>query len=539
MAHMLHGDTTTTQTPEPLEPKLISILRDEAYGLERFKSDAIAGLTVAIIALPLSMAIAIASGLPPERGLFTAIVGGFIISALGGSRSQIGGPAGAFIVLVAAITERHGYDGLVLATAMAGTLMIALGLLRLGSLIGFVPFPVTIGFTAGIAVIIFTSQIKDLLGLSLVKEPAAFWPKLQALASAITTIKPTAVVMSAVGVGIILGLRQYRPKWPALLIAVAGGAVVTALLKLDIDTIGTRFGGIPAMLPAPVLPDFSWAKARAVLPDAIAIALLGSIESLLSAVVADSMSSRRHRSNIELVAQGLANIGSVVFGGMPATGTIARTATNIRAGGTSPVSGILHAVYLLLFMIIAAPLAVHVPLAVLAAVLAVTAWNMADRHEVVQLLRPSRPDSAILLTTFLLTVFVDLLVGISAGVGLALLLHVAQSARGLSIGLETRGEVTVYRVNGPLFFATAARVGQALDPRFTTQRTVVLDLSGVTLIDSSGVNALEYAVAKLRGTASRTILCGVPPSIRLALASTDLGNASYAKTLDDALRGSA
>ena len=310
---------------EMFTPKLVTILR-EGYGWPHFRADAIAGLTVAIVALPLSMAIAIGSGLSPDKGLYTAIIGGFQISALGGSRFQIGGPAGAFIVLIATIVERHGYDGLVLATLMAGVMMLGIGFLRLGTYIKYIPFPVTVGFTAGIAVIIFASQVKELLGLDIAKEPAALIPKLEAIAGRIHTLNPASVAVALAAIAIILVLRRYRPKWPGLLIAVGAAALATYVFQLDVAIIGSRFGGIPQTLPAPGLPAFDLAKMRAVLPDAIAIALLGAIESLLSAVVADGMTGRRHRSNCELVAQGTANMAAVSFGGMCVTGTIARTA---------------------------------------------------------------------------------------------------------------------------------------------------------------------------------------------------------------------
>jgi SulP family sulfate permease len=404
------------------KPALISVLK-RGYGLPSLRADAVAGLTVAVVALPLSMALAIASGVPPERGLYTAIIGGFLISLLGGSRYQIGGPAGAFIVLVSATVERHGYDGLVLATALAGLMMLAIGLLRLGSYIRHIPFPVTVGFTAGIAVIIFASQLRDLLGIELAKEPGPLGAKLTALAGAIGTIKPAAVAIALGCVGAIWLIRRYRPSWPSFLIVVIASSVVTALLHLDIATIGSRFGAVPSSLPAPVLPVFGWEKVKAVLPDAIAIALLGSIESLLSAVVADRMSGQKHRPNGELVAQGTANIASVMFGGIPVTGTIARTATNVRAGAQGPVSGILHSVYLLLFMLIAAPLAVYIPLAALAAVLAAVAWNMAERHEFWALLKNNWADALVLLVTFFLTAFEDLVIAIAVGTTLAFLLR--------------------------------------------------------------------------------------------------------------------
>ena len=326
--------------PEPtfaelFTPKLVTILRDGYTGSD-FRADAIAGLTVAIVALPLSMAIAIGSGLSPDKGLFTAIVGGFLISALGGSRFQIGGPAGAFIVLIASIVERQGYDGLVLATLMAGLFMMAAGFLRLGTYIKYIPFPVTVGFTAGIAVIILASQLKELLGLDIGHEPAALFAKLQAIWASLGTPSRRPSHCRRLGIAIIVGLRRVSSQVAGLLIAVAATATIAWILQLDVTTIGSKFGEVPRTLPAPSLPPFDLAKLRAVFPDAVAIALLGAIESLLSAVVADGMSGRKHRSNCELVAQGAANIAAVIFGGMCVTGTIARTATNIRAGARSP-----------------------------------------------------------------------------------------------------------------------------------------------------------------------------------------------------------
>jgi SulP family sulfate permease len=404
------------------KPALISVLK-RGYGPTSLQADAVAGLTVAVVALPLSMALAIASGVPPERGLYTAIIGGFLISLLGGSRYQIGGPAGAFIVLVSATVERHGYDGLVLATALAGLMMLAIGLLRLGSYIRHIPFPVTVGFTAGIAVIIFASQLRDLLGLEIAKEPGPLAAKLAALWSAIGTIKPAAVAIALGCIAVVALIRKFRPAWPSFLIVVILSSIATALLQLDIATIGSRFGAVPNSLPAPALPPFDLQKIYRVLPDAIAIALLGSIESLLSAVVADRMSGQKHRPNGELVAQGVANISSVCFGGIPVTGTIARTATNVRAGARSPVSGMLHSFYLLLFMLIAAPLAVYIPLAALAAVLAVVAWNMAERREFWTLLRNNWAEALVLLVTFFLTAFEDLVVAIGVGTALWFLLR--------------------------------------------------------------------------------------------------------------------
>ena len=414
-------DATSTQPSQPqaaaaemFVPKSITVLR-EGYSLDTFRADVVAGLTVAIVALPLSMAIAIASGTTPDRGLYAAIFGGFLVSLLGGSRFQIGGPAGAFIVLVAASMARHGIEGVLLATMMAGLFLVIAGVLRIGSYIRYIPHPVTVGFTAGIAVIIFASQIRDLLGIALNgKEPGELIPKLGALGRAIGTTNAAAVAISLVTIVIIVGLRKLRPTWPGMLIGVVVTSVAAASLSFPVETIGTRFGGIPQSFPMPSFPAITLVKIEAVLPDAIMFAVLGAIESLLSAVVADGMTGRRHRSNGELVAQGFANIGSALFGGICVTGTIARTATNVRAGARSPVAGMLHSVFLLAFMLLAAPLASYIPLAALAGVLAVVAWNMAEKHEFVVLLR--RWDTALmLLATFLLTIFIGLAEGIAVG----------------------------------------------------------------------------------------------------------------------------
>ena len=401
-------------------PKLATILA-EGYGAVDLRRDAMAGLTVAVLALPLSMAIAVASGVSPERGLYTAIVGGFLVSALGGSRFQIGGPAGAFIVLVSATVAKFGIDGLILTVLLSGLMLALVGALRLGGLIRHIPHPVTVGFTAGIAVTIFASQIKDLAGLRLSgAEPGPLMPKIAALGQALPTLNPTAL---ALGLGVaasILLLRKWRPAWPGMLVAVAAATAGAALLHLPVETIGSRFGGIPHGLPAPHVPGASWEMLVAVLPAAVSFTLLGGLESLLSAKVADSMTGRVHRSNMELVAQGLANVASAVFGGIAVTGTIARTATNIRAGARSPVAGMLHAVFLLVFMLVAAPLASYVPLAALAGVLVVVAWNMSETREFASLLRNWRA-ALVLLATFGFTVLHDLMAGIIAGCGVAVL----------------------------------------------------------------------------------------------------------------------
>lgn len=402
-------------------PKLVTSFR-EGYGGAALRTDALAGLTVAIVALPLSMAIAVASGVSPERGLYTAIVGGAIVSALGGSRYQIGGPAGAFIVLVAATGSKFGLEGLLLTVLLSGLMLCVLGWLGVGALIRHIPHAVTVGFTSGIAVTIFASQIKDLVGLRLTEpEPGPFLPKLMALSQAAATFTPAAMAIGLGSAAVILGMRRLRPMWPGMLIAVVLASLLAAFLQLPVETIGGRFGDLPRGLPLPRLPEITIDKILQILPAALSFTLLGGVESLLSAKVADSMTGRVHRSNMELVAQGIANVGSAVFGGISVTGTIARTATNVRAGARSPMAGILHAAFILLFLLIAAPLAGYVPLCALAGVLLVVCWNMAEREEFRRILR-QWPGATVLLLTFGLTLLEDLTVGIVVGCGAAAVL---------------------------------------------------------------------------------------------------------------------
>lgn len=520
---------------EVFQPKIVTCLR-EGYGLARLRADALAGLTVAIVALPLSMAIAIASGASPERGLYAAIVGGLLISLLGGSRHQIGGPAGAFIVLVAAVIERHGLDGLFLATIMAGAIMIGLGMFRLGTLIRYIPEPVIIGFTAGIAVIIFSSQLREILGLTLtVKEPAALLPKLAVLWQALPTFNPWALGVAAFAFAVIRLSRLAGPTFPGFLVAVIASALVVKLFNLPVDTIASRFGAVPSGLPEPALPPFSIDKIHAVAIDALAIALLGSIESLLSAVVADSMTGRRHRSNTELVAQGFANIATAMFGGLCATGTIARTATNVRAGGTSPVAGVLHALFLLGAMALAAPLMGMIPLPALGALLGIVAWNMAEKHAFLALLRSRGAEAAVLMATFLLTVFRDLTEGIIFGVLLGAVLFAVRMARLAEISMQMTlddaegsdialpamragdRKVMVFRLEGPLFFGTAPNLVEVLGRVGAEPQSVIFDFHGVPFIDSSGVGALERHVTKAEANRTRVYFTGVSPAVELAL----------------------
>ena len=409
-------------TAHLIKPKLLTMILREGYDLARFRSDLVSGLTVAIVALPLSMAIAVASGVGPERGLFTAIVGGFVVSALSGSRFQIGGPAGAFITLVAATAASIGVDGLITAVLLSGVMLALLGLFRIGSLVRHIPHAVTVGFTCAIAVVIAASQLKELGGLTLTHgEPGKLLPKLLALGEAIPSVNVYALGIGVATAATIFIVRAYRPTWPGMLIGVVGASVIAALLHFPVETIATRFGGIPNSLPAPQLPDFAWDHVVRALPAALSFTVLGAIESLLSAKVADGMTHRQHRSNMELIGQGAANVASSFFGGICVTGTIARTATNIRAGAKTPVSGMLHAAILLLFMAIAAPLAGYIPLSSLAGVLIVVAWNMAEKEEAAKLLR-AWPSALVLGVTFGLTVAEDLIVGIGAGCVAAALL---------------------------------------------------------------------------------------------------------------------
>ena len=449
-------------------PKIVTTMR-EGYTLTRFRADAIAGATVAVVALPLAMALGIASGASPDKGLITAIVAGFLVSALGGSRVQIGGPTGAFVVVVFNVIAQHGYDGLVLATLLAGVILIVAGYARLGELIRFIPYTVVTGFTAGIAVIIASSQVRDFLGLRIVAVPADFLPKWAAYLGAIRTVDAATVAVGAGALAVILILRRVAPRIPGFLVAVVAASLIVTATGLDVDTIGSRFPNMPAGIALPALPIWTFAKVQALLPSAFTIAFLAGIEALLSAVVADGMIGSRHRSNQELVGQGIANIASALFGGLPATGAIARTATAIRAGAQTPVAGMLHAVFVLLFLLFGADLMRYVPMAALAAILFVVAWGMSEHDRFRGLLRMPNGDRLVLLLTFVLTVLVDLTVAIGVGVTLASLLFMARMSDTVSIdrGGETEADdtdqrnalptgVEVFRIDGPFFFGVAA-----------------------------------------------------------------------------------
>lgn len=528
---MTHSSLPAKAGAEPLVPMSFTAWRD-GYGLAAMRADAVAGLTVAIVALPLSMAIAIASGVGPERGLFTAIIGGFLVSLLGGSRFQVAGPAGAFIVLVSACVAATGVSGLILATFLSGVMLAILGLLRLGQTIRYMPYPVTVGFTSGIGVIIFASQIKDMVGLSLPGgEPGPIFAKLTALWAARDSLTPAAVAVALVTVVVIETIKRLRPRWPSLLLGIALVTLGTTVLHLPVETIQSRFGGLPRLLPAPALPDFSPEALRAALPWAFSFTLLGAIESLLSAMVADGMSGTMHRSNQELVAQGVANMGAALFGGFCVTGTIARTATNVRAGAHGPAAGMFHAAFVLLFMLVAAPLAGFIPLAALAGLLGIVAWNMIEKHEMAALIRSSRGDALVLIVTFAVVVFRDLAEGIVLGFalgGLVFIRHMAEMTllhEGAPHKDESdshRADVVTYHLRGAVFFGAVARLGSLLDRIAQHPRAVLLEVSQVGFVDSTGARMILQLAQTLERRGGRLFVVGAPAPLQQAMRAQGL-----------------
>ncbi len=515
------------------------------YTRQQIYADLMAGITVAIIALPLAMAFAIASGVSPEKGLFTAIVAGFIISFLGGSRYQIGGPTGAFVVVLYAVILKHGYDGLVIATFLAGAMLMLMGFFKLGSIIKYIPYPVTVGFTTGIALIIFSSQIKDFFGLPIVKMPAEFTEQWMIYAHEITHLNYYSLGIGIISLVLLVKLRHVFPKIPAPILVIIITSLAVFIFKLPVETIGSKFGSLPSTLPHPSIPTFSLEKIRAVFPDAITIMLLGAIESLLSCVVADGMTGDRHHSNKELVAQGIANIMAVIFGGIAATGAIARTATNIKSGAYSPLSGMIHALMLLIFMFLFSKLIVMIPLATLSAILIIVAWNMSELHHFKAIaLKSDRSDAVVLLITFFLTVLIDLNTGVQTGIMLAGILFIKRmidvtgiedQRQGFSIALEDEDEekesndvnaisrknvppqVEVYEINGPFFFGVADRLKRVMDVLKDPPKVFILRMRHVPMIDATGLHALEefYDLCKSQNTI--LVLSGVNPKIKLKL----------------------
>lgn len=526
-------------------PKLYTVLR-QGYGWSDLRADAVAGLTVAVVALPLAMALAIASGTTPEKGLYTAIVAGFLISALGGSRVQIGGPTAAFIPVVFVVIQKFGFGGLILCTLLAGLMLIAAGLMRLGTLMKYMPQPVITGFTAGIAVSIFSSQVKDLLGLQMGAVPAEFFARWAAYAKHMFTAQPAAMGLAALGLVAILVLRRWKPNWPAFLIALTVCTAVCVAFALPADTIGTRFGSLPSALPDFDFPRIPFERTFELLPSSFTIAFLAGVESLLSAVVADGMIGGRHRSNGELVAQGVANVGAALFGGLPATGAIARTATNVRAGARSPVAGILHAVFLLLFMLLLAPLMRYVPLAALAAVLLVVAWNMSEYQHFRHTMSAPKGDRLVLLLTFFLTVFFDLTVAIEAGIVVAAFVFMFRMAEAVEVssgvrlldengttegaasGAETDQRallpegVEVFQIDGPLFFGASNRLDNLLDQFISPPKAFILRMRLVPIVDASGVHALKTLADRCQRRGIVLIVSGLQAQPRRVIADMHL-----------------
>jgi SulP family sulfate permease len=510
-----------------LRPKLVTTLRN--YSFRQFGADLFAGLIVGVVALPLAIAFAIASGLPPERGLYTAIVGGFIISALGGSRVQIGGPTGAFVVIVYQIVQTHGYEGLIVASIMAGILLVVLGVARLGAAIKFIPYPLIVGFTSGIALIIFSTQLKDLLGLRIAALSADFLEQWHVYWLHLPAFNPYALAIGGLSIGIIIVWQKYIRRVPGSLVALIVATLLVYFFELPVETIGSRFGELPRTLPAPHLPAVDLATIRELIQPAVTLALLGGIESLLSAVVADGMMGGKHRSNMELVAQGVANVAAPIFGGMPATGAIARTAANIKNGGRTPIAGIVHALTLLLILLLFGPVAKLIPLPCLAAVLIVVAYNMSEWRMFLSLLKSPRSDVAVLLTVFLLTVLVDLTVAIETGIVLAVFLFMARMSAVTNVGNISREltdeeetddplsidkrkvppGVEVYEVNGPFFFGAAYKFEEALREFERQPRILVIRMRNVPAIDSTGIHALRQVRQRCRDKGTVLLISGL------------------------------
>ena len=512
-----------------IEPKLWTVLK-EGYTLKLFSKDLVAGILVGIVALPLSIALAIASGVKPEQGLYTAVVAGFLIAALSGSRVQIGGPTGAFIVLVYNTVQQFGYGGLAVATMLAGALLLVMGLFRFGEVIKFIPYPVTVGFTCGIAILIFTTQIRDFFGLRMEAPPAEFHEKVMAYAEHAGSVNLSALALGAVALIIIFLWPRVTRRVPGSLIAILVLTAAAQLLHLPVETIGSRFGDVPSHLPMPALPDIPWRDLPKLFQPAFAIALLAGIESLLSAVVADGMTGRRHRSNTELVAQGVANLVSPLFGGIPATGAIARTATNIKNGGQTPFAGMIHAVTLLLIMLAFGKWAVLIPMPVLAAILIKVSFDMAEWHLFFRLLKASRGDVLILVSTFALTVLVDLTVAIESGVILAAFLFMHRMSEATQLGFVT-GEVAgdgeedadpnaiqtrevpdgveVFEIYGPFFFGAADRFKDEMRRLEKPPRILILRMRHVPTIDATGLQALEDLWKKCLKAGTTLVLSGV------------------------------
>jgi sulfate permease, SulP family len=506
-------------------PKSVQALR--SYDRRQFLADSIAGITVGLVAIPLAMAFAIASGVTPQAGLYTAIVAGFLISAFGGSTTQIGGPTGAFVVIVFGIVARYGMDGLYLCTLLAGIVLVVLGVTGLGTAVKFIPRPVVVGFTNGIAVVIASTQIQDFFGLRAAHVPGDFLGRMRALLGSFRTISPLETSLACGGLVIILLCSRYVKRVPGYIVALFAATALVWALRLPVETIGTRFGGIPAGLPALRVPHFRPELIRPLIPSVITVAMLGAIESLMSAVVSDRMSGDKHNPNVELVGQGIANIFSPLFGGLPATGAIARTATNVRSGARTPVAGMMHALTLLVILLFAAPLARFVPLSVLAAILFVVSYNMGDWEEIPELLKLSRLEIGVWLVTFALTVFADLTIAVEAGMILAALVFIHKVTTTTKVArvtveymqhgrLHTLADkvipeyVAVFRIHGPFLFGTTDKLEEAAEQLSKLPEVVIVRLRHMTAIDSTGLLALEDFADRVHSSGRQLILCGAP-----------------------------
>jgi len=543
-----------------LVPKSITTLK--SYNRSQFTSDLVAGVIVGVVALPLAIAFAIASGVTPDRGLYTAIIAGFLISALGGSRVQIGGPTGAFVVIVYGIVQRYGIDGLVVATIMAGVILVILGVAKLGGAIKFIPHPVVVGFTSGIAVIIFSSQVKDFFGLRMGEVPAEFISKWRAFASSLDSINPQALGVSLAALLIMILWPRLSRRIPGPFVALIATTLVVRLFNIPVETIGTRFGAISATLPHPIVPHVSLAQLSALVGPAFTIALLAAVESLLSAVVADGMIGGRHRSNMELIAQGVANIVAPIFGGMPATGAIARTATNVKNGGRTPVAGMIHALTLLLITLFFGRWAALIPLATLAAILVVVSYHMSEWRTFRSELTAPKSDVVVLLTTFSLTVLIDLTVAIEVGMVLAAFLFMRRMAEVTNVSMVTReladgkdrdeeddpnsvrrrvipSGVEVFEISGPFFFGAAEQFKDTLNQIAKKPKVLIIRLRDVPAIDSTGLHALEELARRCKHDGTLLLLADVHAQPMFALARSDIlleiGEENLFGNLDDAL----
>src|SRR5271169_4978649 len=504
-------------------PRLISCLKD--YSWQKFAADTLAGVTVGLVALPLAMAFAIASGVAPQAGLYCAIVAGFLISALGGSTTQIGGPTGAFVVVVYGIVAKHGLDGLFMCTMMAGVILVVLGATGLGTAVKFIPRPVVVGFTNGIAVIIASTQIKDFFGIKVDNVPGEFLARIEVLVRHFGSFSPLETGLGVLSLALILVFMRFVKRVPGTIVALFAGTALVVLFKLPVETIGTRFGGIPSGFPGIKIPQFRFDLLRPLISPAITVAMLGAIESLMSAVVSDRMSGTKHNPNVELVGQRIANIMSPLFGGLPATGAIARTATNIRSGAKTPVAGMMHALTLLAIVLFAAPLARFIPLSVLAAILLVVSYNMGEWREIPELLKLSPLDIGVWLITFALTVFADLTVAVEAGMILAALVYIRKVTNTTTVAQVTdeylrEGQVhilqhkeipsyvTIFRIHGPFLFGATDKIDEVIERIPELPRIIVVRLRNMTAIDATGLQALENLADAVHESGRGLILCG-------------------------------